>query len=312
MPEISVIVPVFNSEKYLNACIDSILSQTFTDFELILVNDGSKDNSGAICNEYSAKDGRVKVIHKENGGVSSARNVGIEKASGRYITFVDSDDIIESDFLLSAITKIGNNGLYLCGMKMESATASDERYIREYGICISGEFTIGELFERIEIEFPQICICGPCCKLFITKILKEKNIRFDENLSIGEDTYFNLEYLKHIDTVYFDSGLYYIYMRYNADSLFSKYKPDIYEVHEKIYDKMRGVIASVTNKTYLENFEKMYAELLMGTIHHVYSHTSNKEERKKILNKVTNNSYIKSTKLCHQKKWSKIILVLIL
>jgi glycosyltransferase involved in cell wall biosynthesis len=93
-PKISIIVPIYNVEKYLNKCIDSILAQTFIDFELILVNDGSPDNCGEICNEYAKKDSRIKVIHKENGGVSSARNTGIEIAKGQYFGFIDSDDTI--------------------------------------------------------------------------------------------------------------------------------------------------------------------------------------------------------------------------
>ena len=95
MPKISVIVPVYNTEKYLHRCVDSILAQTFTDFELLLVNDGSPDKSGEICDEYAQKDTRVRVFHKENGGVSSARNLGLENAQGKWITYVDGDDWIE-------------------------------------------------------------------------------------------------------------------------------------------------------------------------------------------------------------------------
>lgn len=92
MPQISVIVPVYNAEKSLNRCVDSILAQTFTDFELILVNDGSKDSSGQICDRYVLSDPRVRVIHKSNGGVSSARNLGLDAAGCEFITFCDSDD----------------------------------------------------------------------------------------------------------------------------------------------------------------------------------------------------------------------------
>ena len=98
-PKITVIVPVYNTEKYLRRCVDSILAQTFTDFELLLVNDGSTDGSGAICDEYAQKDSRVRVFHKENGGVSSARNIGIDNAQGDWITFIDSDDRIEQRHL---------------------------------------------------------------------------------------------------------------------------------------------------------------------------------------------------------------------
>ena len=99
MPIISVIVPVYNTEKYLHRCIDSILAQTYADFELLLINDGSKDNSGAICNEYAVKDSRVRVFHKENAGVSKARNLGLDNAKGEWITFVDSDDWVHEDFI---------------------------------------------------------------------------------------------------------------------------------------------------------------------------------------------------------------------
>ena len=96
---ISVIVPVYKVEPYLRPCVDSILAQTWTDFELILVDDGSPDNCGAICEEYAARDSRVRVIHRENGGLSAARNSGLEVAAGEYISFVDSDDLIAPDFL---------------------------------------------------------------------------------------------------------------------------------------------------------------------------------------------------------------------
>ena len=97
MPKLSVIVPVYNTEKYLRECIDSILAQTFTDFELILVNDGSTDGSGAICDEYAGKDPRIQVIHQQNGGATVARRSGVRIARGKYITFVDSDDLIDTD-----------------------------------------------------------------------------------------------------------------------------------------------------------------------------------------------------------------------
>ena len=106
MPAITIIVPIYNTACYISHCVDSILSQTFPDFELILVDDGSPDNCPAICDEYAAKDPRVIVIHKENGGVSSARNAGLDIAKGEYITFVDSDDWLHPDFL--------HHGISLC------------------------------------------------------------------------------------------------------------------------------------------------------------------------------------------------------
>ena len=109
IPCISVIVPVYNVENYLPRCVDSILSQSFTDFELILVDDGSPDNSGKICDEYAEKDNRVRVFHKPNGGVSSARNLGLDNALGEFVTFIDSDDYVGREYLAWA----GEDG-YTC------------------------------------------------------------------------------------------------------------------------------------------------------------------------------------------------------
>lgn len=117
-PQVTVIVPVYNVEKYLKKCVDSILCQTLSNIEIILVNDGSTDNSGKICDAYSKKDERIKVYHKENGGLSSARNYGIEKANGKYLGFVDSDDYIDSDMyelLLDNLIKFDAD-MSLCGL----------------------------------------------------------------------------------------------------------------------------------------------------------------------------------------------------
>ena len=118
MPVISVIVPIYKVEPYLRKCIDSVLAQTFTDFELILVDDGSPDNCGAICDEYAAKDDRIRVIHQENRGLSAARNAGIDWAfahsDSQWLTFIDSDDIVAPDFLAKMISATEQAHADLC------------------------------------------------------------------------------------------------------------------------------------------------------------------------------------------------------
>ena len=99
MPLVSIIVPVYKAEQWLHRCVDSILAQTMADFELLLINDGSPDRSGEICDEYAAQDSRVRVFHKENGGVSSARNLGLDNAQGEWISFIDADDWVEKEYL---------------------------------------------------------------------------------------------------------------------------------------------------------------------------------------------------------------------
>lgn len=125
---ISVIVPVYNVEKYINRCIDSIIAQTYRDLEIILVDDSSTDNSGSICDEYAQLDNRIKVIHKENGGVSACRNAGVEHATGEYISFVDSDDYIEKDMMELLISTIGNCDMATCGAYNDYVNSSVPQY----------------------------------------------------------------------------------------------------------------------------------------------------------------------------------------
>ncbi|WP_075983033.1 glycosyltransferase family 2 protein [Bacillus massilinigeriensis] len=146
MDKISVIVPVYNTEEYLIQCVDSILEQTFTNLEVILVNDGSTDKSGDICNEYMKKDHRIKVIHKENGGLSDARNAGIDIATGNFIGFVDSDDYIERDMyrLLYDLIKKYEAEISICGISRFSNEVSIKKKKFEE-ICYIPELAIKEL-----------------------------------------------------------------------------------------------------------------------------------------------------------------------
>ena len=145
---ISVVVPIYNVEKYLNRCVDSILNQTFTDFELILVDDGSPDNCGKICDEYAEKDNRVRVIHKPNGGLSDARNAGIEWAlknsDSEWITFIDSDDWVHPnylEFLLQAAEK-NNTSVSICGFVRTENKSDFPKYSFESKVYSNEDFWI--------------------------------------------------------------------------------------------------------------------------------------------------------------------------
>ena len=230
MPKISVIVPVYNVEKYLNRCVDSILNQTFEDFELILVNDGSPDNCGNICDEYAQKDNRVKVIHKKNGGVSSARNVGIDIAQGEYIMFVDSDDWINEN-MLNDMYNMPDSDMKVSSIRMIGKDNSTE-YIIDTKMYTQEDLLIGFFSEA----FPIICFCGPCCKLYKKDIIFNNAVRFNEDMSLGEDTYFNLNYIKHCKSIYTSEQIYYYYMRENSESLFTKFRLNMYYDVRKDFD----------------------------------------------------------------------------
>lgn len=193
MPKISVIVPVYNTEKYLHRCIDSILAQTFTDFELLLIDDGSKDNSGAICDEYAAKDQRVRVFHKKNGGVSSARNLGLDNAQGEWITFVDSDDWLQRNYL---------NSLY----KVDEITDISSCYYKAFGWekwipqpLTDVTYKYEDIKDGIKQNIMNFNVIW--CKLFKAEIIRTNNIRFIPQISYGEDTIFMYQFLVHIKSM---------------------------------------------------------------------------------------------------------------
>lgn len=185
-PKISVIVPVYKAEKYLHRCVDSILAQAFTDFEVLLIDDGSPDRSGEICDGYAKKDSRVRVFHKENGGVSSARNLGLENAVGEWIWFVDSDDTVEANALNIINTYIENtDGRELCfyfgmnkidGFKKEVISPSE-------GTFFASEFMIRILSYSV--------FTGPV--LYIYRRSSLSQLFFDTILEIGEDLCYHLQ-----------------------------------------------------------------------------------------------------------------------
>ena len=200
---ITIIVPIYNSEKYLQRCIDSILAQTYTDFELLLINDGSKDNSGAICDEYAAKDPRVRVFHKENGGVSSTRNLGLDNAKGEWVTFVDSDDWICNYFLENLIQNGNNTSLVL-----------------ETSYNISTKNHTYNTKEKIALFLEKTTdlrsITTPWGKLFKLDFINTNNIRFKEGIHSGEDSIFIMDCLIRIDTINIVNHCYYQYTEMNG------------------------------------------------------------------------------------------------
>ena len=178
--KISVIVPVYNAEKYLEKCVESILNQTYSNFELLLINDGSVDNSSKICHSFET-DCRVKVYDKENEGVSKTRNSGIAKAEGEYLLFIDSDDYIELDMFEGLIQAVEENraDCAVCGLIHDTVKGSrrfpEQRFVK---------ITDGVNGVK-EVLINQIVTAGPVCKLFSKDIVPEK--MFPEDLSIGED-----------------------------------------------------------------------------------------------------------------------------
>lgn len=197
--KISIIIPVFNAGKYLSDCLDSILSQDFQSFEVILVDDGSIDSSPDVCDRYASVDHRIKVIHKENGGVSAARNDAIYRASGEYLMFVDADDTL-SPGSLSALY-VNDVDFVLGGFEKISDGKVIETYLPSGTIRYVGEDRMGEFFDANMMKENCYLLNSPWCKLYRRDKVISNELRFASDLSYAEDKIFVLSFLLCADSV---------------------------------------------------------------------------------------------------------------
>ncbi len=193
--KISISVPVYNAQDYLEACVGSVLNQNFKDFELILVDDGSTDASLDICRRYASEDVRVKVIHKSNGGVSSARNAGIEAAEGEYVMFLDADDELED----CALKVFYDNSSGADMVVADSAVYEDGRLAFVISSGVHGLYEHGRIGEFLSASLANSrrCLDSSWCKLYRREMLVETGLRFDERLSYAEDKLFVYSCLLH-------------------------------------------------------------------------------------------------------------------
>ncbi len=236
MPLVSIIVPVYKAENVLYHCVDSILSQTFDDFELILVDDGSPDNSGKICDDYAAKDERIKVVHKGNDGVSMARNTGIEHSSGKYICFIDSDDYIRNDYLENLIYAKTNNPQYDNIWCKFRTVDNYKEELSPKGIEIAvEEYSVKDIMTLHEMWLDA----GPYCKLYDREIIINNHIFFPTDITLGEDLSFNFCYLDNTNgkIAVINNTLYYYYTG-DQNSLSNRYYPDMFNLYIRLNNMM--------------------------------------------------------------------------
>lgn len=237
MSKISVIIPVYNVEKYLEECIDSVLKQTYRDFEIILVDDGSTDSSGDICDRYALKDERIRVIHKENAGLSSARNVGFDMASGEYVYFLDSDDYIANNMLKKAIETIDAEKcdfVFFKAISFEDDTGKTSTenydYHRDYSVGNPLDF-FKEMTDNNEFHMAVWLM------FFKKSFLKDKDLYFKEGI-IYEDCIFSFKvYCLAEKAAHINENLY--FRRYRTGSLIKsrvneKYFLSIVEVYNEV------------------------------------------------------------------------------
>lgn len=216
MCKVSIIVPVYNKKKYLNGVLENIQKQEFNDFECILVDDGSTDGSQNICDVFSKKDSRFLTLHMSNSGVSNARNTGLMRARGKYITFIDADDSIDTNYLKKLVDDIENTGadLAITGMKKYWEDTNKVEYLKT---PINGFHAFKEILSQFaEIQL-KTGIFGFCCgKIFKKEIAK--NIFFDASISLAEDFDFYLKIYPKVRKVYFDTECFYGYLQESSNN----------------------------------------------------------------------------------------------
>ena len=275
---LSVVIPVYNAEKYLTKCINSILNQTFTKFELLLIDDGSSDNSLAICNNFALVDYRVKVFHQENQGASVARNRGILESTAKYICFIDSDDWIDLTYLANFFHKdCLDNTLIVQGMTIECSNK------RKKYLLFTNESYAGNEVGKCIVDQNILNYGSPCGKLYSMDIIKSYNILFPENISYGEDTLFFLNYLTHIDTIEMLSFTHYHYRySYNTNSL-SKKKHHPFTLLFFYNEFYRQVLFlnkkyNISDRKYLQRIDDFYFRGLIRTIINITMYNLSFEE----------------------------------
>ena len=220
--KVSIIVPIYNGERYIHRCLDSIIHQTYRDIEIVLVNDGSSDSSIDIITQYAERDSRIVVVSQANQGVSVARNVGLEKSSGQYVMFVDADDYVELDMVVEMVDQIeAEHTIVFCDNTEIWSTHIDDRKL----FCEQTSRGLTKDLVLTEIASGRAgLVCG---KLFERSVVEKHNVRFDSHVKVCEDQLFFLEVVSHCEHFIHTPKALYHYDRRNENSATIKYQTNV-------------------------------------------------------------------------------------
>lgn len=302
MDLISIIVPVYNVEKYLSECIDSILAQTYENFELILVDDGSPDNSGKICDEYEEKDKRIKVIHKENGGVSSARNTGLDNAKGEYITFIDSDDVVDKQYLELMHQKLTETNSDMCFCHFdrfdENGSKENKEDIPEY---LEVDFGRPEFVDFVSMFFNlKKNVFGSIWRVLYKKFIIE-SLKFNPKIKISEDLIFVLNAIFNSKSISSISNILYHY-RMNLNSAGKTYKNNFLEGQLELQKELASLFDKFDCRTAEKLSEPYYCLLCYYLFSNEIKFRKSNFDYKENLRKIRNSELYKYFKIFSARK----------
>lgn len=301
-PLVSIIVPVYNAEKYIDKCIDSILNSSLKEIEIILINDGSKDNSGKIIDEYSRKDSRIKVIHQQNSGPAVARNKGIKVATGKYIGFVDSDDTIDSQMYNDLYNIANKNNIQVAMCGYNEINIKDNK-----NIIVKSKLESNKIYYKEEIEehiiktFTKDINYGffsLCNKIYLREWLIKSKIEMDEKRVHGEDWLFNINVFLQVNSFICTDKALYNYIHVNNESLMVKYRENQFDL---FLDGRLKVLSLIPNELIdFDNFNRNFVMEFSAYILNTYKNIQNKNRRNCLLKNVINNEEV--IKVCKEVK----------
>lgn len=281
-PLITVIVPVYNVESYLEKCIESVLNQTYTNLELILVNDGSTDNSGAVCDKYAEIDERVRVVHKDNEGPSVTRNRGLQEAEGDYLVFCDSDDILAKIALESMYSVMDryNTDLVLCGYSKFGKSfdvTKETRILSNYSLTIfQSNKELASLYLAPKTNLFGISIWA---KMYKMDIIRNNSIMFPPDTNYEEDCMFNLQYFKHIETAGALRDVLYFWRQHDTSITKSSYSSDNFLQLTKGFTARVDFIKMVGMADKIIKLQNIYLTVIMNNFKKIFFSNMSKRER---------------------------------
>ncbi len=315
---ISVIMPVYKVEKYVAKAIESILNQSFQSFEFIIVDDGTPDKSGEICEAYAQKDNRIKVIHQKNSGAPAARNKAMEQACGKYYYFMDSDDWAEPQMLQDMYEEAErtNAQLVITGFYIDTYYGENEKFTQLQTECEMEFKTQKDFREKAHLLFDKNLLYSPWNKLYSAKYMIENKLKFPNTWM--DDFPFVLSFIRDVERVAFIPKAYYHFVRARAESETARYKKELYEKREEEHIWMKNLykywnLGDEVNTAALEMIFRRYIERIVGCIENVTNPCSEltKKEQKNEIKRIINNPEVRrALKIAKPKsKYMKLMLV---
>lgn len=314
MLKISVIVPVYKTERFLVTCVESILNQTYRNLELILVDDGSPDSSGQICEEYEKKDCRIKVIHQKNSGVAAARNVGLDVAVGDYITFVDSDDYIQPQMYEKMIKCVEDNHCDFVMCDCMKSYSDGKKVVYSHNIR-GGFYNEEQLYKEYyphllimpSIEYPATISNYVC----MFKNMRQKMPRYESGIRYSEDWLFGCQMMLQVHSFYYMKGqAYYIYNCSNESSVTHTFIDDKWDDYKVLYSRFREEFGKNCNYDFSDQLDKVLLFFVYNSVGDIlYSSFLSFKEKNRMASKILHEDIVidmfkrlNINKLCVSKK----------